>query len=411
MNRPLIVLSAFESRPGAGTEAGLAWNWAQAYLALGYDVELVTHRACVTPESLGQWKTIGVMVTGLGDSTRFVAPTSLLSMVRSRASYAKWIKEVTVWLRSRRPDYVQHLSLSSMVLPLPSAPSGTHFILGPVGGAQRAVSSALRAPSALRESIRAAYGEVAIANRRRHFRNVSPPALALTTNGETEDLARSLGLNPVPMLVDGVDPERIASRAREFRPGGELKLLWAGRLVETKRPDLAVEVLCELRRQGVNASLTIIGEGAFGAKLRATVARLGLEGHVHIAGSRAWTEMWRTYDESDVLLYHSMRDTGCVTIVEAAARGLPVVALRHQAVSYIVPHEVARGPETFSTSAEFVVAAAGHVVSLLDRERYRDASAAALEFARDCSWHEKASAVRGLLEMKSIGTLGRGEED
>ncbi len=113
-------------------------------------------------------------------------------------------------------------------------------------------------------------------------------------------------------------------REAPWQPHQPLRLLFVGRLIERKRPDLAVEVVSRLNRDGLTARLTIVGDGPMAPALpqRDDVSRYGIlpPGDVR-----------KTMLESDALLVtsderpHDMEGLPNV-VLEAMATGLPVIA-------------------------------------------------------------------------------------
>jgi glycosyltransferase involved in cell wall biosynthesis len=135
--------------------------------------------------------------------------------------------------------------------------------------------------------------------------------------------AGSLGLEVevIPNVVD-VDAVAFAPRAA-VRP----RLLWMRTFQELYRPGMAVEVLAELRSRGVDASLTMAGQdkGALAAT-RDRAEALGVARWVTFpgfAGAAAKADLLRDHD---VFLNTNDVDNAPVTVLEAAAAGLVVVA-------------------------------------------------------------------------------------
>jgi glycogen(starch) synthase len=112
---------------------------------------------------------------------------------------------------------------------------------------------------------------------------------------------------------------------------GDVRLLFAGRLVSAKAPDVAIQVLAYLVAElGVRqARLDIIGEGAeeYSRQLRDMVTRLGLDNRVSFLGKMGHSQLLERYAEYDVLLLTSRwEEPFSRVMLEAMARGLPVVA-------------------------------------------------------------------------------------
>jgi glycosyltransferase involved in cell wall biosynthesis len=134
---------------------------------------------------------------------------------------------------------------------------------------------------------------------------------------------------------DPVTVPRDTCRA-ELIPQGGLVLSVIAQITPWKGQDLAVEVLAELRKRGVDAVLLIVGEAKFvGARtrhdnrayereLRELVARLDLHDHVRFLGERS--DPHRCLAATDVLLVSSTEEPFGRTIIEAMAMGVPVVA-------------------------------------------------------------------------------------
>lgn len=101
------------------------------------------------------------------------------------------------------------------------------------------------------------------------------------------------------------------------------RLLFVGRLVPFKCPDLAVRALARLPK---SVCLTIVGDGPEHKRLEETAASLGVAARIRFVG---WVPQRRTaqyYGEAGVFVYPSVRESTGAVILEAMAHGLPVVA-------------------------------------------------------------------------------------
>lgn len=171
------------------------------------------------------------------------------------------------------------------------------------------------------------------------------------------------------LLGFGVDPERVhlsypgvAGPPDEVEPwreawpaSGGLKLLFVGRLIGRKRPDLAVRTLDRLLREGTNASLVVAGEGPLAPQLHRLVETGGLGDHVALIGL-VREERWRLFAAADVFLFPSELEGFGFAAAEAQRAGVPVVADEGTAGSEIVVHDetgfvVAGEPDAFARAA------------------------------------------------------------
>ncbi|TFE49845.1 glycosyltransferase [Streptomyces sp. ICN441] len=80
------------------------------------------------------------------------------------------------------------------------------------------------------------------------------------------------------------------------------------------------------------ARLEVLGDGPLRNELERLAGRLGVSGSVCFRGLLPWPQTLGAYDEADVLLFTSLRDSFGVQNLEAWARGVPVVHLDHQGV-------------------------------------------------------------------------------
>ena len=121
----------------------------------------------------------------------------------------------------------------------------------------------------------------------------------------------------------------------------EIRLLFAGRLVSEKGPDVAIQALRHLHEEpsGCHFKLNIVGHGSkeYELQLRNMVARLGLESCVTFAGKLDHDRLLALYPQYDALLFTSRwAEPFGITVLEAMARGLPVISTNCGALAEII---------------------------------------------------------------------------
>jgi len=145
-----------------------------------------------------------------------------------------------------------------------------------------------------------------------------------------EDLARELGVpeNRLAVLPNPVDVEKIRTSsglnsAPQTGPGPHL--LAMGRLAPEKGFDLLLRALASVRTQFPHASLLIAGAGPQEAALKAECHALELDSAVRFAGriDRPWT----LFPAATLFVLSSRHEGLPNALLEAAAAGLPIVAL------------------------------------------------------------------------------------
>lgn len=134
----------------------------------------------------------------------------------------------------------------------------------------------------------------------------------------------------------GIDPGGDGTPAAEGGAAGALSIVCVGRLVPAKGQAVLVGALKELRGRNVAAELTFVGDGPDRERLQRLVARLGLDGHVSFAGAVGHDVVAGFYAEADVFCLPSFAEGVPIVLMEAMARGLPVVSTRIAGIPELV---------------------------------------------------------------------------
>jgi glycosyltransferase involved in cell wall biosynthesis len=151
-----------------------------------------------------------------------------------------------------------------------------------------------------------------------------------------------------------------------------------GGLLPRKGITLALRVLSKTPQ---DFNMFVLGDGPEMAKARRYAAKLGIDDRVRFLGHVTWSDVQRHLDECVVFLFTSIRDTFGAQLLEAAARGTPIVAIRHQGIADFVPIDtgVLVEPREADTVADAM--AAGIAELSADQEKWDRASSAARAFA------------------------------
>jgi len=140
---------------------------------------------------------------------------------------------------------------------------------------------------------------------------------------------------PVIEIMHGVDlPSPEAWPSRAAMTGEELRVIFLGRIVqEAKNVLLTPEALRLCREAGVNARLTIAGDGPDRGRLETRVRELGLEEHVRIMGAVPPSEVYPLLLEHHVLALPSFYEGFGLALAEAQACGCVPVASRLEGIT------------------------------------------------------------------------------
>lgn len=170
------------------------------------------------------------------------------------------------------------------------------------------------------------------------------------------------------------------------------RLLWVGRLLNWKRPQLALRVAERLRRSGFEFRLEVIGSGPLEDMMRDEIRGRGLTEHVQMAGPMPYELVREKLSASDVFLLTSTRQEGWGAVLnEAMSAGCASVA---NVSAGSVPYLVAAGRNglTYPSSRE------GDLLRLVDSlvqdpQRCRLLGEAAIE-TTNTEWSPATAASR-----------------
>ncbi|NEB79011.1 glycosyltransferase family 4 protein [Streptomyces sp. SID14478] len=145
-----------------------------------------------------------------------------------------------------------------------------------------------------------------------------------------EQIRRTL-LDVFPHHTDKIDtiPNPISFAAQRMQPVRTLRRwLYVGGLKESKGVGPLLEAFARCRASDPNLRLTLAGDGALARPLRARAGELGLSDAVRFAGAVPPDQALQLMREHDLLVHPSQGETFGMTVVEAIAAGLPVLATR-----------------------------------------------------------------------------------
>jgi len=137
----------------------------------------------------------------------------------------------------------------------------------------------------------------------------------------------------VSLVYNGIDPEKFAPTAPRVRRD-RMVVLGVGRLHPQKNFSLFLETAAELLRRGLPLDFRIAGTGPEEQMLRGLADRWGIADRVTFLGHVSDTQ--RMYADADALLMTSKYEGTPLSILEAMAAHLPIVAPRLDGIGEIL---------------------------------------------------------------------------
>lgn len=145
------------------------------------------------------------------------------------------------------------------------------------------------------------------------------------TESEKQELSNMGVASEIVVVSNGVDTDRFTPNGPADERLESPAILFAGRLVDGKRPIDAVHALTAVCEEGIDADLYVAGTGPLESKMRRIAAGNGVGDSVTFLNHIPYDEMPAVYRAADVLVLPS-RDEGVPrTVLEAMATGTPVV--------------------------------------------------------------------------------------
>lgn len=147
---------------------------------------------------------------------------------------------------------------------------------------------------------------------------------------------------PIAAVSNGVD-------LTHFKPGrapayiyrkysieeGSPIVLYVGRIDPEKRLDLVISAFKEARRLVPQAQLIVVGDGVARGKLEKMAEDLNLKNNIRFLGRIMPPDLYELYKVGTVFATASEIETQGIVLIEAAATGLPLIAVDKGAVSEI----------------------------------------------------------------------------
>jgi glycosyltransferase involved in cell wall biosynthesis len=143
---------------------------------------------------------------------------------------------------------------------------------------------------------------------------------------------------PMGIRAGSAEPDQtsVATNRAHFRMGGGPALIFAGRLVREKGLRELIEAVEILTRQLPDVTLTLVGEGPDRSELEALAQNLGVVDRVRFTGWCAPSEIPACLAAADYYVGPSHREAQGLSLLEAMAAGIPVIASRVGGIPEIV---------------------------------------------------------------------------
>ena len=149
-------------------------------------------------------------------------------------------------------------------------------------------------------------------------------SLLLVANQRTKQALPLFKLGQVDELVEnGVFTSIVRLKPKTANSSDSINVLYVGRLIDLKAIDIVIDAISVCHHP--NLKLTVVGDGPERMKLE-KLANTIAPGKVRFLGAIPHANIIDCYDSADIFVLASVRECGGAVVLEAMARGLPVIA-------------------------------------------------------------------------------------
>lgn len=140
----------------------------------------------------------------------------------------------------------------------------------------------------------------------------------------------------VNYIPNGVDLKQFSNKKIKDPDSKPTRLLSVGRLVETKGHRYLIEALSLLKAEYPQVRLDLLGDGPLRSSLTQLLKKLDLQDRVRFRSPVSYEEMPKIYGEYDIFVMPSVFEGLPVSLIEAMASQLPIVATNIPGIAGIV---------------------------------------------------------------------------
>lgn len=331
-----LLISAYACRPNMGSEPAVGWNWVTE-LNKYHDLVVLTNYTNKNyiekyeQEHQDELK-----------NTRFlyIRPNEKLTFWykewerMERIYYYLWqrkaYKVAKKLVKNESFDWVQHLTYVTCIIPTFMHKLEIPFIYGPISGGEK-IPKVIEYPMSKKDKII------------EKIRNATMIIPKISTNTQ-KAFKKSKKIIVVTEDTKSLVPKKYWDKVEIFQAIGindcfleptpkfikndVCKVLIAGRMLPWKGFEAGIAATVKALDRGAAIELTVLGNGDdFYLQKIKKYAEGYVDKQIKFINFVKYTEMKEFYENFDVLLNCSLRDSGCLVLMEGMSRGLPVICV------------------------------------------------------------------------------------
>ena len=355
-----ILISAYACEPNKGSEPGVGWNWAVA-AAKHHKVWVLTRDN--NQPTISSYLLEHPELDCLNLHFIYIGLTKKLTFWKKgrrgmRLFYMLWqrkaAKVAVAWNRSVHFDLVHHITFVSFTQP--TYRLRIPMIWGPVAGGDNIPKKCYRnlePMEKLSELLRRFSQLLALATPCIRTTMKYSTYLFAATQATKEMLP--LKYREKIIVLPAIGIETVPMLPKAMKQEGRLRVVMAGNLNYLKAVDLGIKAFLELAEGHPELELHILGQGNK-KELLMKLAGPYLNRRIFFDPPVAHDHIYEYYDRMNIFITTALRDSGCMTMLEAMSAGLPCICLANG------------GPKLLcSDTPELMVEPTGQIVQEISR--------------------------------------------
>lgn len=328
-----ILISAYACEPNKGSEPGVGWGWATE-LARHHQVWVVTrdnNRPVIEAylESNPEFRNENLKFIYVG------LPKILTFWKKGnrgiRLYYTLWQRKAAniaaEWNKKIQFDLVHHVTFVSYTQVTYMYKLNIPMIWGPVSGGENIPSGIkieMSAKEKLKETVRKMSQQMALMMPSIRKTMKAAKHILAATEETKEKLPRKY--QGKTRIIPAIGLEKMSEEVSGKKNSDTVRIIMAGRLIYWKAFDIGLMAFLQIADRFPHAELHILGEGNKKDELK-KLAGSYLGKQVFFEPPVSHDQIFEFYSGYDIFLNTTLRDSGCMTMMEAMSVGLPCIAI------------------------------------------------------------------------------------
>lgn len=400
-----ILISAYACEPNKGSEPGTGWNWAKQIVHF-HEVWILTrsNNKLIIEEELKKnpIPNLNFYYTDLPEWMKFWKKgTRCLYLYYLLWQFAAYFAAKKLHNKINF-TITHHITFGNILLPtfLPFLP--VPFIWGPLGGGEKVpqpflknYNFKLKLYEYFREFIQTFLFKI---NPLTYYSLIKSKIIILKTSSTLKLIPPKY--RPKVLIITHsafsknelqFNPSQIKHKDSNFRA------VFVGRLVHWKGCDLAIESFAKFGKKNKQAELLIIGEGPDYKRLINIKQKQNAK-NIYFTGLLSRQETLKKMNESDVLIFPSLKDAGPKVLFEALFLGLPIIYLDISNFAEIITESCGIKIKAESPAQVTNDLAEAMEILAVNKDLHSKLSKAAKERSLMLDWDKKGKEIKNIYD-------------